>query len=235
MYYGLTIENIVSAFNGATVSDFATNNQSGEEIILEEIKMAFDESKNLLEVNIANMIESEVPAFIISTTCEDASGNFTYQLPGIPGDSCIVLKDFSQTLIVDGTIYYGNCSTRCGDVNISSFPDFQDYTISESGLITFGPSYNGENILVTGLRGEGLFIPEMKRYLRNSVACIVGRQLYSTSGDEWTLISDGYCKSSHDFQKKYEHKKFAPSAIKSLRWLNSPFSFGIFSVKIRRI
>lgn len=225
--FGVTINDILSLFNGAQISDWATGGLTGQSVIEREIELVEEEAMDLVDAAARQQFESGIQPHYFDSICPDASGQNIITLLGDP--ECLEVRLLRRF----GNNTFG-CDQVCNDLTISDFEEFTDYTLSGNQII-LGASWDGTPIVVS-YRSDEFQIPSLARYVRNKVGCVLGRILYSTSGDEWKLV-DYLCEDASKFEEKFSGiKKFVPSELRNLKYVNgSPFSIGIFSIRTRRV
>ena len=227
MYYGLTYNDIIQAFNGVIESDFETNSVSGAEIIIEEIEMAFEDSLKLLHPAALEILATGyIPPHIIENLCPDEEGVYSFDLIGnaICADIRIVRPQVNSELPW--------CDEPCKP-KIENFPVFDDYEIID-GRVILGDTYEGETLIISyHIDPFSLEFGGMKRYLRNKVACTLGHQLFSAGDDTWKLV-DHYCSDARHFEEAWIKKGYRPREL-NLKWLENIYGYGIYSVRVRRV
>ena len=238
-YFGITFLDLVRAFHGTTVDDFESDGQTGQQIIERELELAADEVIDMMDNSVISLIDGNIAPYIVST-CADPSGNSYIELLGIPDDCSIQVRLFQEFDRNSYDVYQqdtlGSCKKFCGKLDIDDFEEFNDWTIDGNRLV-LGSSYeDNQKILISYKLQDGVTpkIPSIGRYIRNKVACQIGHNLYSAGGDTWALV-ENFCKEAARFEDKYETKKLIPAELRKIKWLNTPFSIGIFSLPIRRV
>lgn len=241
-YFGITANDIVRAFHGTEITDFATDGETGQQIITRELELAFNESLDLLDVNVLNQLQNGFNGYIVQA-CEDASGNFIIPLLGIPEECSLDVREWEDRNLdwfhdsISQTTQPGLLGCNKCKVDLKSYPQFTDWILDGSNLI-LGSSYEANQKLIISYRlesGETPSIPSLGRFIRNKVACILGHNLYTASENTWSLVEQ-YCKEASKFEEKYSGiHKYIPSELKRLKWLEYPYSTGWGTIVSRRV
>ena len=243
--FGCTVNDIVQAFNGATLSDFTTNGVSGSTIIANEMELAESIIVEKLSEKVLQVL-SEMEIYKIPLNAISGSNKFTPDVPSISGYT--QLYQLPKVGVAGNQLglcaYDSSYSSPCGvnsECNTYIFPQnlvqFTDYTITNE-TITFNLS--GTNFasydyyIYYPVDASRLVSKDLKELVRNLVACKLGQQLFSSQDTIWTLV-ERYCLEA-TAKLALIDEYYIPAILKNKKYLNNwqKVRGGFSSIKIKR-
>jgi hypothetical protein len=239
-YFGLTWEDVLLAFHGTIEDDFATNSKTGREVIENELALQKDFLLAMVDEAALGMLEGQIPPYAVSSTCQDTSGNRYINLLGEPDCINLFYREEKVSRYVEypsqDLLGYENSACRyrdCEGEGIEGLEEFDDYTIVGDRIL-LGPSFDTDRELVISFTGD-INLPSLARVLRDAVCCNLGYQLYNAGDQTWGAVTN-FCEHYKRWSDLYTgKKKFIPPELRGLKFLRSPWSIGIFSVRTRRV
>ena len=230
-YFGLTTNDIVESFNGALVTDFASNSKSGAEIIANELELAEGELIGLLTPKVIRkfyntegvMVNISGSGIIVLPTelpydSSKADLEVYYQPKKNINSNCNEL--FYTNALVCGT----NSCNNCG------YPDMLKAELSGMQILNYSSNY--EYYAVYSVNSAFIEIRSLQDYIRNRVCCILGNNLYANADNVWKLV-DTYCKRAEAFVEKID-SHYVPGELKKMKWVNPLVTGSISSIRVNR-
>ena len=222
----LSYTDVIEAFNGAVESDFATNSKTGRQIIEREIQLAQQDLYSVVDPNVLNILKDGLPYHLFTVNTGD-----TIELLGNPVDLDIRLYESGPNYIKnDSEVIFGYNKAKC-NFDYKDYTQFTDYTVVDN-VVTIG-TVETDTIIAVSYKSLDFSIPSLENKIKNKVCCMMGYQLFSAGDQTWALV-DRYCELDKEFTASSSGKKFVPSELK-LNYIESPFSYGMFGIKSRRV
>jgi hypothetical protein len=212
-YFGLQYGDIVSAFNGSIIEDFATNNRCGSKIILDE--MQIKESQVVAHFSVGlNAMLNEIPDHWVSSV----------ELSGVSAFVFDFTPDFTEPIRVK---VFNRCSTNF-DECITLCSGYETITTAVVSGKTYGLLNRiiapNERILLRYRADKNLLeMPSLKGVLRDGVCCTLGNVLYSDGENKWGAV-ENFCTNWGQWLDLLKYG-WIPPELKSLDLYNYIGSF----------
>lgn len=205
--YGLTYSDIVNAFSGTLVTDFAVGAVDGATIINNEIELQTLILNDLLSDNItalANKVDLEIATISVS-------GSLNLFTPGLYAQTgtlqaWTIYKDALPCSVKD---FYGSCGLFWSETSLS-FGTVANFTSIGNNVYQLDSiiDKNKQYLVLTYFVDETLSdFGSLKTILRNMVAASLGSRLFPSGSDTWNIVQY-YKEQSEKYLKMMEDGKF---------------------------